>query len=222
LLEKSLDVLAAGVREGRTVFGNIVKYLKMAASSNFGNMFSVFGASIFLPFLPMLPLQVIVNNMLYDFSQIGIPTDNVDDEYIKKPREWDIGSIEKFIYRIGPISSLFDYATFALMIFVFNSWTKPELFHTAWFVESIVSQTLIIHIIRTGKIPFIQSRASKTLTITTLVAVIIGITLPYTPLAPMLGFVALPVLFWPALVGFIVLYVLIAQFVKTRFASTDI
>jgi len=221
LLENSLDVLANGVREGRMVFGNIVKYLKMAASSNFGNMFSVLGASIFLPFLPMLPLQVIINNSLYDFSQIGIPTDNVDEEYTKKPRQWNIGAIEKFIYRIGPISSLFDYATFALMIFVFNSWMKPELFHTAWFVESIVSQTLIIHVIRTEKIPFIQSRASKTLTATTLVAVAIGIALPYTPIAATLGFVPLPPLFWPYLAGFIVLYVLLTQFVKSRFKNAE-
>jgi len=221
LLENSLDVLAAGVREGRMVFGNIVKYLKMAASSNFGNMFSVLGASIFLPFLPMLPLQVIINNSLYDFSQIGIPTDNVDEEYAKKPRQWNIGAIEKFIYRMGPISSLFDYATFALMIFVFNSWMKPELFHTAWFVESIVSQTLIIHVIRTAKIPFFQSRASKTLTATTLVAVAIGIALPYTPIASTLGFVPLPLLFWPYLAGFIVLYLLLTQFVKSRFKDAE-
>jgi len=174
-----------------------------------------------LPFLPMLPLQVIINNSLYDFSQIGIPTDNVDEEYTKKPRQWNIGAIEKFIYRIGPISSLFDYATFALMIFVFNSWMKPELFHTAWFVESIVSQTLIIHVIRTEKIPFIQSRASKTLTATTLVAVAIGIALPYTPIAATLGFVPLPPLFWPYLAGFIVLYVLLTQFVKSRFKNAE-
>lgn len=221
LLENSLDVLAAGVREGRMVFGNIVKYLKMAASSNFGNMFSVLGASIFLPFLPMLPLQVIINNSLYDFSQIGIPTDNVDEEYTKKPRQWNIGAIEKFIYRMGPVSSLFDYATFALMLFVFNSWMNPELFHTAWFVESIVSQTLIIHVIRTGKIPFFQSRASKALTATTLVAVAIGIALPYTPIAGVLGFVPLPLMFWPYLAGFIVLYLLLTQFVKSRFKNAD-
>ncbi len=221
LLEKSLGVLANGVREGRMVFGNIVKYLKMAASSNFGNMFSVLGASIFLPFLPMLPLQVVVNNMLYDFSQVGIPTDNVDEDYIKKPREWNIGSIEKFIYRMGPISSLFDYATFGLMLFAFNSWMKPELFHTGWFVESIVSQTLIIHVIRTGKIPFVQSRASKTLTLTTTVAVAIGIFLPYSPLAATLGFVPLPLLFWPALAGFIVLYILLTQFIKSRFRNSE-
>jgi Mg2+-importing ATPase len=221
LLEKSLSVLANGVREGRKVFGNIVKYLKMAASSNFGNMFSVLGASIFLPFLPMLPLQVIVNNMLYDVSQTGIPSDAVDEEYIKKPRQWDIKAIEKFIYRMGPVSSLFDYATFGLMLFAFNAWVNPALFHTAWFVESIVSQTLIIHILRTNKLPFFQSRASKALTATTTAAVAIGIWLPYSPLAATLGFVPLPFLFWIALAAIIVLYFLLAQFVKTRFSRDE-
>ncbi len=221
LLEKSLSVLANGVREGRKVFGNIVKYLKMAASSNFGNMFSVIGASIFLPFLPMLPLQIIVNNLLYDFSQIGIPTDAVDEEYIKKPRQWNIKAIEKFIYRIGPVSSLFDYLTFGLMIFVFNAWANPALFHTGWFVESIVSQTLIIHVLRTGKLPFFQSRASKALTFTTTGAVIIGILLPYSPLAATLGFVPLPFLYWIALAIMIVLYFLLAQFIKTRFSPEE-
>jgi Mg2+-importing ATPase len=159
--------------------------------------------------------------MLYDVSQTGIPSDAVDEEYIKKPRQWDIKAIEKFIYRMGPVSSLFDYATFGLMLFAFNAWVNPALFHTAWFVESIVSQTLIIHILRTNKLPFFQSRASKALTATTTAAVAIGIWLPYSPLAATLGFVPLPFLFWIALAAIIVLYFLLAQFVKTRFSRDE-
>src|ERR1700693_5570692 len=155
LLEKSLAALGDGVIEGRKVFGNITKYIKMGASSNFGNMFSVLGASIFLPFLPMLPIQVLTNNLLYDFSQTAIPTDNVDEDYLAVPRKWDIGNIFKFMVFIGPISSIFDYATFFTMLYVFDSWNNPSLFQTGWFVESLLTQTLIIHIIRTAKIPFI-------------------------------------------------------------------
>ena len=160
LLENSLLVLEQGVLEGRRVFGNIIKYIKMAASSNFGNMFSVVGASAFLPFLPMLPIQVLTNNLLYDFSQTTIPTDQVDADWLTKPRKWTIGEIQRFILFIGPISSIFDYATFFIMLYVFNAWNNPALFHTGWFVESLFTQTLIIHVIRTNKIPFIQSRAS--------------------------------------------------------------
>ncbi len=156
-------VLQEGVIEGRKVFGNITKYIKMGASSNFGNMFSVLGASIFLPFLPMLPIQVLTNNLLYDFSQTAIPTDNVDAEYLAVPRKWDIGNIFKFMVFIGPISSIFDYATFFTMLYVFDCWSNPVLFQTGWFVESLLTQTLIIHIIRTAKIPFLQSRASAAL-----------------------------------------------------------
>ena len=160
LLENSLLVLEQGVLEGRRVFGNIIKYIKMAASSNFGNMFSVVGASAFLPFLPMLPIQVLTNNLLYDFSQTTIPTDEVDADWLTKPRKWTIGEIQRFILFIGPISSIFDYLTFFIMLYVFNCWNNPALFHTGWFVESLFTQTLIIHVIRTNKIPFIQSRAS--------------------------------------------------------------
>ena len=148
LLEKSLMVLQEGVIEGRKVFGNITKYIKMGASSNFGNMFSVLGASLFLPFLPMLPIQVLTNNLLYDFSQTAIPTDNVDADYLTVPRKWDIGNIFKFMIFIGPISSIFDYATFFTMLYVFDAWSNPPLFQTGWFVESLLTQTLIIHIIR--------------------------------------------------------------------------
>ena len=153
LLENSLLVLQQGVMEGRRVFGNIIKYIKMAASSNFGNMFSVVGASAFLPFLPMLPIQVLTNNLLYDLSQTAIPTDKVDADWLTKPRKWTIGEIQRFILFIGPISSIFDYATFFIMIYVFNAWNNPALFHTGWFVESLFTQTLIIHVIRTNKIP---------------------------------------------------------------------
>jgi len=169
LLENSLLILEQGVVEGRKVFGNIIKYIKMAASSNFGNMFSVVGASAFLPFLPMLPIQVLTNNLLYDFSQTTIPTDEVDTEWLAKPRKWTIGEIQRFILFIGPISSIFDYLTFFIMLYVFNAWHNPVLFHTGWFVESLFTQTLIIHVIRTNKIPFIESRASWPLIATSLI-----------------------------------------------------
>src|SRR6476660_411787 len=138
--------LGDGVLEGRKIFANITKYIKMGASSNFGNMFSVLGASIFLPFLPMQPIQVLTNNLLYDFSQTTIPTDNVDPEYLAVPRRWDIGNLTKFVILIGPISSIFDYATYFIMLHFFKAWDKPALFQTGWFVESLLTQTLIIHI----------------------------------------------------------------------------
>jgi P-type Mg2+ transporter len=217
LLENSLLVLEQGVLEGRRVFGNITKYIKMAASSNFGNMFSVVGASAFLPFLPMLPIQVLTNNLLYDFSQTAIPTDNVDAEWLTKPRKWTIGEIQRFILFIGPISSIFDYATFFIMIYVFNAWNNPALFHTGWFVESLFTQTLIIHVIRTEKIPFIQSRASWPLIFTSIIIVAIGAWLTVSPLATTLGFVALPPLYWPILAVLLVCYVILTQVVKTWF-----
>ncbi len=161
LLEKNLLVLQKGVIEGRKIFANITKYVKMGASSNFGNMFSVLGASIFLPFLPMAPIQVLTNNLLYDFSQTTIPTDNVDEEFLASPRRWDISNIFKFMVFIGPISSIFDYATFGMMLYIFGAWNNPPLFQTGWFVESLLTQTLIIHIIRTAKIPFIEIRAAS-------------------------------------------------------------
>ncbi len=217
LLENSLLVLNEGVMEGRRVFGNIVKYIKMAASSNFGNMFSMLGASIFLPFLPMLPIQVLTNNMLYDFSQTTIPTDEVDPEWLTKPRKWAIGELRRFILFIGPISSIFDYLTFFIMIYVFSAWTNADLFHTGWFVESLFTQTLIIHVIRTNKIPFIQSRASKALLLTSVLIVAVGAYLPYSPIASWLGFVPLPPLYWLLLLGMLVAYVILTQLVKTWF-----
>jgi Mg2+-importing ATPase len=217
LLENSLLVLEQGVKEGRRVFGNITKYIKMAASSNFGNMFSVVGASAFLPFLPMLPIQVLANNLLYDVSQTAIPTDEVDAEWLTKPRKWTIGEIQRFILFIGPISSIFDYLTFFIMIYVFNAWGNPALFHTGWFIESLFTQTLIIHVIRTRKIPFIQSRASWPLIITSLVIVAVGAWLTVSPLATTLGFVALPPLYWLLLAIMLIFYVVLTQLVKTWF-----
>lgn len=219
LLENSLLVLARGVIEGRKVFGNIIKYIKMAASSNFGNMFSVIGASAFLPFLPMLPIQVLVNNLLYDFSQTGIPSDNVDEEWLTKPRKWSVKNIRRFIVYIGPISSIFDYMTFFIMLYVFGCWDNPVLFHTGWFVESLLTQTMIIHVIRTNKVPFVQSIASLQLTLTSIIVVMFGVILPFTPLAAPLGFTALPWLYWPLVLGMMILYVLLTQIVKTWFVK---
>jgi Mg2+-importing ATPase len=222
LLENSLLVLQDGVLEGRRVFGNITKYIKMAASSNFGNMFSVLGASLFLPFVPMLPIQVLTNNLLYDFSQTTIPTDEVDPEWLTQPRKWAIGELRRFIIFIGPISSIFDYATYFIMLFIYGAWAHPDpshaaLFHTGWFVESLFTQTLIIHVIRTKKIPFLQSRASKALIFTSLAIVAVGAYLPYSPLASLLGFTPLPWSYWLWLLGMLVIYILLTQVIKTWF-----
>ncbi len=219
LLEKSLLVLEEGVIEGRKVFGNITKYIKMGASSNFGNMFSVLGASAWLPFLPMLPIQVLTNNLLYDFSQTAIPTDHIDEEYLMKPRQWDIAHIARFMIFLGPISSIFDYLTFAIMYFGFgaNTEASSSLFHTGWFVESILTQTLIIHVIRTNKIPFLQSRASLPLIITSLLICCIGIWLPESSFAHGLGFTHLPWVFWPMVGTIIVCYLTLAHYVKSWF-----
>ena len=217
LLEKSLAVLGDGVIEGRKVFGNITKYIKMGASSNFGNMFSVLGASVFLPFLPMTAIQVLTNNLLYDFSQTTIPTDNVDADYLAVPRRWDIGNITKFVLFIGPISSIFDYITYFTMLYVFNAWGNPALFQTGWFVESLLTQTLIIHIIRTAKIPFLESRASTALITTTIVIAAIGVSLPFSWLASFLGFVPLPPTYWIALGLILPSYVILTHFTKVWF-----
>ena len=217
LLEKDLMVLRDGVMEGRRIFGNIVKYMKMGASSNFGNMFSVLGASVFLPFLPMAPIQVLTNNLLYDFSQTTIPTDTVDDEYIATPRRWDIGNLTRFVLFIGPISSIFDYATFALMLYGFHAWNDPGLFQAGWFVESLLTQTLIIHIIRTARIPFIESRASTPLIVTTIVVCLIGAMIPGSFVGDALGFHALPALYWPAVLAMLVAYAVLTHLVKMWF-----
>ena len=230
LLEKSLLVLGEGILEGRRVFANIVKYIRMGASSNFGNMFSVVGASYLIPFLPMQPVQILTNNLLYDFSQTGIPTDNVDEELIAKPLKWNIENIKRFMVFIGPISSIFDYATFALMWFFFHcsAFLDPsvsavqkeslaKLFQTGWFVESLLTQTLIVHIIRTRRIPFIGSRASLPMTLTTLAVMAIGSWLPYSPFAADLGMVPLPAVYWAWIAAFLVAYATLTHLVKTWF-----
>ena len=219
LLEKSLLVLDDGVIEGRKVFGNIVKYIRMGASSNFGNMFSVIGASAWLPFLPMAPVQVLTNNLLYDFSQSAIPTDNVDEEYLARPRRWEIGNIGRFMLFIGPISSIFDYATYLTMYFIFGARTiaSASLFQTGWFVESLLSQTLIIHIIRTRHIAFVESRASLPLMLTSLAICTIGIWLPFSPFAHALGFTSLPPLYWLILAGMLAAYLALTHVMKIWF-----
>ncbi|WP_243313209.1 magnesium-translocating P-type ATPase [Fundidesulfovibrio agrisoli] len=215
LLEKSLNVLENGVMEGRKVFSNITKYIRMGASSNFGNMFSVLGASIFLPFLPMLPIQILINNLMYDFSQAAIPTDNVDADFLGKPRRWRIDDIKRYILFLGPVSSLFDYMTFFIMLHVFHAWDNPALFQTGWFIESLLSQTLIVHVIRTDKIPFIQSRSSIYLALTTLAICLVGVWLPFSPLAASFGLVTPPSQYWLLLGLTIFCYMCLAQIVKT-------
>jgi Mg2+-importing ATPase len=217
LLEKSLVVLKDGIKEGRRIFDNIIKYIKMAASSNFGNMFSVVGGSIFLPFLPMLPVQILANNMLYDFSQMTIPTDKVDEDSLMKPKKWNFKNIKRFILFFGPISSLFDYATFFVMLYVFHAWGNPALFHTGWFVESLLTQTLIVHIIRTSKIPFFQSWASKSLIISTICVIAVGIYLPFSPFAEAFQFLPLPPLYFVLLFIGLILYFIITQLLKMWF-----
>lgn len=216
LLKKSLLILEEGVLEGRKVFANILKYVRMGASSNFGNMFSVLGASAFLPFLPMTPIQILTNNLLYDFSQIPIPTDEVDEEQIIKPQPWSMTAISRFIIFIGPLSSIFDYITFFVMLYVFGCWepSLAPLFQTGWFVESLLTQTLIIHIIRTNRIPFFQSRASLPLILTSLVIMTIGIALPASPLSHALGFTSLPTRYWSILALILLSYVSLTLSVK--------
>jgi len=216
LLEKSLMVLEQGVLEGRKVFANILKYVRMGASSNFGNMFSVLGASIFLPFLPMAPLQILTNNLLYDFSQVPIPTDDVDHELIARPRPWSMKEITRFILFIGPCSSVFDYTTYFVMLYVFGAWNNPALFQTGWFVESLLTQTLIIHIIRTNRVPLLQSRASWPLIATTVAVMTAGLWLPFSPIGPALGFKPLPQLYWPVLLLTLLCYTFLTQAVKVR------
>ena len=223
LLEKSLMVLEEGVIEGRKVFANILKYVRMGASSNFGNMFSVLGASIFVPYLPMAPIQILANNLLYDISQTAIPTDRVDPEQIEKPRPWDLKQLTRYIVFVGPCSSIFDYTTFLVMLYVFKCWdtSTPELadsnaslFQTGWFIESLLTQTLIIHVIRTNKIPFLQSRPSWALLATSLLIMAVGVAIPFTAVGDYLGFTALPTLYWPLLLVTLLGYVVLTQLVK--------
>ncbi|MEO9005145.1 MAG: magnesium-translocating P-type ATPase, partial [Ginsengibacter sp.] len=220
LLEKDLMVLRIGVIYGRRTFGNTIKYIKMAASSNFGNMFSMLGASAFLPFLPMLPIQILVQNLLYDISQISIPWDRMDEEYIEKPKKWDASGIKRFMIFIGPTSSIFDYATFALMFFFFkaNSPEHQSLFQTGWFVEGLLSQTLIVHMIRTKKVPFIQSWATAPVVALTSLIMVIGIVIPFiAPLADAFKMQPLPFSYFPFLILILVSYCVLTQFVKVWF-----
>src|SRR5215475_9511879 len=213
LLEQSLPVLHQGIIEGRKAFGNVMKYLLMGTSSNFGNMFSMAGASLFLPFLPMLPTQILLNNFLYDLAQVAIPTDRVDQTYIHKPHRWDIRLIRDFMLYIGPISSLYDFLTFYVLLKVFHA--SEQFFHTGWFVESLATQTLVIFVIRTAGNP-LRSRPSAALTATTLLVALIGGLLPFTPLASWLGFTPLPAALFLFLVVATATYLLLVEMFKRR------
>ena len=213
LVEPGLRVLHDGIIQGRKAFGNVMKYLLMGTSSNFGNMFSMAGASLFLPFLPMLPTQILLNNLLYDLAQITIPTDNVDDTYLKKPQHWDIGLIRNFMLFIGPISSIFDFLTFYVLLHFFH--TSEAQFHTGWFVESLATQTLVLFVIRTSKNPLL-SRPSSPLMATCLAVVAIGLYLPFSPLAHVLGFTPLPAAFFAFLAVATATYLLLVEAAKRR------
>ena len=219
LLEKDLMVLRRGIIFGRRTFGNIIKYIKMAASSNFGNMFSVLGASALLPFLPMLPVQILTQNLLYDISQVSIPWDRMDKEFIEKPQKWNAGGISRFMIFIGPISSIFDYITFAVLYFVFkaNSPEHQSLFQSGWFIEGLCSQTLIVHMIRTRKIPFIESWATAPVIALTTLIMAVAIFIPFSPFATTLKMQPLPFSYFPWLVGILLGYCVLTQLVKTWF-----
>ena len=216
LLEKDLMVLEDGVLEGRKTFGNINKYIKMTASSNFGNMFSVVFASAFLPFLPMMPIHLLIQNLLYDISQTTIPFDRMDPEFLKKPRKWDASDLSRFMIYVGPISSIFDIITYLVMWYVFscNSPEHQTLFQTGWFVEGLLSQTLIVHMIRTRKIPFIQSRATWPVMGLTFLIMAIGILIPFTAFGRSIGLTALPLSYFPWLIGILLSYCILTQIVK--------
>ncbi len=218
LLERDLDVLADGVAEGRRIFANTIKYVLMGTSSNFGNMFSVTVAAAFLPFLPMLPFQILLNNLLYDTSQMTIPTDRVDEEQLARPSHWDIGFIRRFMVRFGPISSIFDFATFAIMLWVFHA-SAPE-FRSGWFVESLATQTLIVFVIRTRRVPFFKSRPSRPLLISVIAVVTVGALIPQSPLNDTLGFAPLPVTFFAVLAGIVVVYLVAVEVAKYFFYKT--
>lgn len=216
LLEKDLMVLEDGVLEGRRTFGNITKYIKMTASSNFGNMFSVMAASAFLPFLSMLPIHLLIQNLLYDISQTAIPFDRMDADYLRRPRKWDASDLSRFMIFIGPISSVFDIATYLVMWHVFgcDSSVHQSLFQSGWFVEGLLSQTLIVHMIRTRRIPFVQSRASWQVSMMALLTVTAGILIPFTPLGGAIGLEPLPLAYFPWLFGILLSYCMLTQIVK--------
>jgi Mg2+-importing ATPase len=213
LRERRLEVLHQGIVEGRKAFANVMKYLLMGTSSNFGNMFSMAGAVLFLPFLPMLPTQILLNNFLYDLAQVTIPTDNVDEAFVTKPQRWNIGIIRNFMVLIGPISSLYDFVTFAALLWVFHA--SEPLFHTGWFVESLATQTLVLFVIRTAGHP-LRSRPSLPLATTTVLIVCVGILLPFTALAAPLGFVPLPPSYFLFLAGATGTYLVLVELVKRR------
>ena len=215
MLEKDLGVLADGVMEGRRIFSNTIKYVLMGTSSNFGNMFSAAGASLFLNFLPMLPTQILLNNLLYDVSEMTIPTDNVDEEMLRRPSAWDTRFIRRFMAFFGPISSIYDFLTFGVMLFVFHA--GESLFQTGWFVESLATQSLVIFVIRTRRIPFTRSRPSAPLFATTVAVATLGAILPFTPLASVFGFTPLPAAFMGILLVMIVTYLLLVDLGKRVF-----
>ena len=217
LLEKSLMVLEEGVVRGRETFGNIMKYLNMTASSNFGNVFSVLVASAFLPFLPMLAIHLLIQNLLYDISQLSLPWDKMDDEFLQKPRKWDASNIRRFMIWIGPTSSIFDITTYAIMWFVFsaNNVDMQSLFHSGWFIEGLLSQTLVVHMLRTQKIPFIQSTAAFPVIVMTILIMVVGIYIPFSPFGSMIGLEPLPWSYFPWLAGILISYCILTQLVKT-------
>lgn len=217
LLEKDLLVMAAGINEGRKIFGNTIKYILMGTSSNFGNMFSAAAASVFLPFLPMLPMQILFMNLLYDVANMTLPTDNVDEEYIKSPKHWDIGFVRKYTLFFGPFSSLYDFLTYGIMLFIFGAATNPALFQSGWFVESFWTEVLVIFVIRTRRIPFFTSRPGKWLIVLTLACVAFGTILPFTILGSYLGFTALPLEYWALLVLMVATYLLLVDAGKVFF-----
>jgi P-type Mg2+ transporter len=214
MLERDLNVIAEGVLEGRRTFGNIMKYIMMGTSSNFGNMFSMAGASVFLPFLPMLPVQILLNNLLYDVSEIPIPLDTVDEDYLVSPRHWDMKLIRNFMLIVGPVSSVFDFLTFYIMLKVFHA--GEALFHTGWFIESMATQVLVIFVIRTRGNPF-KSRPNLWLAIGCFLIVATAVLLPLSPFAPYLGFVAPPPLFFLLLAGMVLVYLFSVEKVKQFF-----
>ena len=217
LLEKDLLVMAAGINEGRKIFGNTIKYILMGTSSNFGNMFSAAAASVFLPFLPMLPMQILFMNLLYDVANMTLPTDNVDEEYIKSPKHWDIGFVRKYTLFFGPFSSLYDFLTYGIMLFIFGAATNPALFQSGWFVESFWTEVLVIFVIRTRRTPFFTSRPGKWLIVLTLACVAFGTILPFTILGSYLGFTALPLEYWALLVLMVATYILLVDAGKVFF-----
>ena len=219
LLEKSLMVLEEGVLKGRETFGNIMKYLNMTASSNFGNVFSVLVASAFIPFLPMLAIHLLLQNLMYDISQLALPWDRMDKEYLSKPRKWDAKNIGRFMLWIGPTSSIFDITTFALMWYVFaaNSVEMQTLFQSGWFIEGLLSQTLVVHMLRTQKIPFFQSTAALPVILMTGLVMAVGIYIPFSPLGNLVGLEPLPWTYFPWLVGTLLSYCVVAQLMKTLY-----